>query len=123
MTTALAPGCNLPSIGFSPRHPGLWAQHITSTANGLISALGGEEARRSDDRFKHLVCFPSWSSGEVVFVRVPDGETVIVSATSDSDLEVTLGGATIATTKEQILVVFHGSLDFEAVKAYYSQEG
>ena len=121
-TTTIAPGCNMPSIGYSRRSPGLWAYAVESTDHGLVSALGDEDARRSDDRFKHLVFFPTWSKGEIVFFRVPDGEKVTIDATSDSDLEVTsASGETLCTTTEQILVVFHGSLAFEDVKAFYAQ--
>jgi hypothetical protein len=123
MTTAtLAPGCNMPCISPSPeKHPGLWAYTVEGTDKGLVSALGDEDERRSDDRFQHLVFFPTWSGGEIGFFRLPEGEKVTIDAVNDSTLQVTLADGFQVSYPNMILVVFHGSLDFEAVKAFYAK--
>lgn len=123
-TPTIAPGCNMPCISVSERHPGLWAYTVEATETGLISALGDEEARRSDDRFQHLVFFPTWSSGEMAFFNVKPGEKFWVDAHSDSGLLVKdMQGSVIFKQEGKIVVLFHDSLGFDAVEAYYAQKG
>ena len=118
-TSTLAPGCNMPCISYSRRSPGLWAYAVQATETGLVSALGDEDARRSDDRFQHLVFFPTFSQEEMAFFKVQPGAKVTVDAASDNCLKVTGPGFEVEFPGK-IVVLYHGSLDGKAVKAYYA---
>lgn len=124
LASGIEPGCNMPCISVSEKHPGLWAYSVEATATGLISALGDEEARKSDPRFQHLVFFPTWSQGEIAFHCLQPGEKITIDAASDSCLKITGEGSPIDLCfPDKIVVVFHGSLSAEAIEAYYAQEG
>ena len=119
LSTALAPGCNMPSIPFSPEHPDLWWVAVEATETGLISALTDEDRRRSDDRFKHLAFFPTFSSGTIAFHAIAPGEKVTIDAASENSLTVT-GNSPAATYEDKIVVLYHSSLDAAAVVAFYA---
>lgn len=118
-TTTIEPGCNMPCISVSERHPGLWAYAVEATETGLVSALGDQDERRSDDRFKHLVFFPTFSSGEIDFHEVEVGQKVTVDAVS-ADTLVVKGGDIDLVFPNKIVVLYHGSLDRETVEAFYA---
>lgn len=120
-TSTIAPGCNMPCISYSTKHPRLFAYTVEATATGLVSALGDEVERKSDDRFAHLVFFPTWSQGEMAFFNVKPGEKVWVEAHSESGLQVVDSEGNVVFKQEgKIVVLFHDSLGFEAVEAFYA---
>ena len=120
-TTTIEPGCIMPCVPLSPEHPDLWWYAVEATETGLESALCDEPERRSHDRFKHLVFFPTWSEGRIGFFRVRPGQKVRVEASAENTLKV-IGEGFETEFPGQILVIAHSSLESEALKSYYAQE-
>lgn len=118
MTATLAPGCNLPCL--SP-NPDLWWYDVEAKADGNLSSMSHGDPERVTDRYSHLVVFPTWSQGTLFFCQVPEGQSVKVIATSESDLQVTFADGSTVEISEEILVLYHDSLDFDTVRNYYSQ--
>ena len=113
----IAPGCNMPCISVSERHPGLWAYNVEATETGLVAALSGRES--DSDRFQHLVFFPTFSTGTLAFFRIKPGQKVTVDAAAEDTLKVITEQGE-ATFPGKIVVIVHDSLDQAAVEAFYS---
>jgi hypothetical protein len=121
-TTTIERGCNMPCVPYSPERPSLWWYAVEATETGLVSALADEDDRRSDDRFAHLVFFPTWSSGEIAIYQMVPGEKARVEAAADDTLRV-VSEAGEVSFPNKIVVLAHASLDREALEKYYSKEG